>query len=182
MIGDSTVQFQSICYPCVTVACLTKFSFCHLGSRGATSAKFRQFGPNGSQNYLIWVVVTNNPFVSYYHGTTFWKILSISFVLTQFLTCLPPECSGLFPKHLIHSLIILLHRNLWIGCYASIEQVLGPPFDKMSHTVTARQVCQTQSPTTKIESINEACQSEFELFWQMSCQVTLLPVLTQTHP
>ena len=80
----------------------------------------------------------------YYHGTTFWQILSISFVLTQFLTFLPPECSGLFPKHLIYSLIILLHRNLWMGCYASIEQVLGPPFDKMSHTVTVQQACQIQ--------------------------------------
>ena len=91
----------------------------------------------------------------YYHGTTFWQILSISFVLTQFLTFLPLEYSGLFPKHLIHSLIILLHRNLWMGCYVSIEQVLGP-FDKMSHTVTARQVCQIQSPIT---SINEARRS-----------------------
>jgi hypothetical protein len=106
----------------------------------------------------------------------------MSFVLTQFLTCLPPKCLGLFPKHLIRSLIILLPRNLWIGCYASIEQVLGPPFDKTSHTVTARQVRQTQSPTTKIESINEARRSEFELLWQMSRQVTLLPVLTQTQP
>ena len=88
----------------------------------------------------------------YYHGTTFWQILSISFFLTQFLTFLPPEYSGLFLKHLIHSLIILLHQNLWMGCYVSIKQVLGPPFDKMSHTVTAWQVCQIQSPTT---SINE---------------------------
>ena len=57
---------------------------------------------------------------------------------------LPLECSGLFPKHLIHSLIILLHQNMWMGCYASIEQVLGPPFDKMSHTVTVQQACQIQ--------------------------------------
>jgi hypothetical protein len=57
---------------------------------------------------------------------------------------LPLECSGLFPKHLIHSLIILLHQNIWMGCYASIKQVLGPPFDKMSHTVTVQQACQIQ--------------------------------------
>jgi hypothetical protein len=69
-----------------------------------------------------------------------------------------------------------------MGCYASVEQVLGPPFDKMSHSVTARQACQIQSPTTEIESINEARRSEFELFWQLSRRVTLLPVLTQTHP
>jgi hypothetical protein len=68
-----------------------------------------------------------------------------------------------------------------MGCYASIEQVLGPPFDKMSHNVTARQACQIQSPTTEIESINETRRSEFELDWQMSRQVTLLLVLTQTH-
>jgi len=43
-----------------------------------------------------------------------------------------------------------------MGCYASIEQVLGPPFDKMSHTVAVQQVCQIQSPTIEIESINEA--------------------------
>src|ERR1700728_2803278 len=41
--------------------------------------------------------------------------------------------------------------------------------------------CQIQSPTTEIESINETRQSEFELDWQMSRRVTLLPVLTQTH-
>jgi hypothetical protein len=49
----------------------------------------------------------------------------------------------------------------------------------MSHTVTPWQVCQIQSPTTKIGSINKAHQSEFELFWQM---LTPLLVLTQTHP
>src|ERR1700729_3434791 len=97
--------------------------------------------------------------------------MSISFVLTQFLTFLPPECSGLFPKHLIYSLIILLHRNLWMGCYASIEQVLGPPFDKMSHTVTERQVCQIQSPTTEPVKRVLTRRSEFELDWQMSRQV-----------
>ena len=69
-----------------------------------------------------------------------------------------------------------------MGCYASVEQVLGPPFDKMSHSVTARQAYQIQSPTTEIESINEARRSEFELFWPLSRRVTLLPVLTQTHP
>jgi len=94
---------------------------------------------------------------------------------------LPLECSGLFPKHLIHSLIILLHQNMWMGCYASIEQVLGPPFDKMSHTVTARQVCQIQSPTTESTKRVLTRRSEFELDWQMSRRVTL-PVLTQTHP
>jgi hypothetical protein len=112
---------------------------------------------------------------------TSWQILSISFVLTQFSTFLPPECLGLFPKHLIHSLIILLHWNLWIGCYASIEQALGPPFDKMSHTVTAWQVCQIQNLTTEIISINEAHRSEFEFLWQMSHQVTLLPQCWLKH-
>ena len=43
-----------------------------------------------------------------------------------------------------------------MDCYASVEQVLGPPFDKMSHSVTTRQVCQIQSPTTEMESINKA--------------------------
>ena len=32
-----------------------------------------------------------------------------------------------------------------------------------------------------IESINEVHWLEFELFWQMSCRVTLLLALTQTH-
>src|SRR5882762_9381700 len=73
-----------------------------------------------------------------------------SFVLTQFLTFLPPEYSGLFPKHLIHSLIILLHRNLWMGCYVSIEQVLGPPFDKMSHCHSAASL-----PNSKSNNINQ---------------------------
>jgi hypothetical protein len=70
---------------------------------------------------------------------------------------------------------------MWMGCYASIKQVLGPPFDKMSHTVTVQQACQIQSLTTEIESINEMCWLEFELNWQMSCQGMLLLELTQTH-
>ena len=111
-----------------------------------------------------------------------WNHLLIN---SEYFICsdsvLPLECSGLFPKHLIHSLIILLHQNMWMGCYASIEQVLGPPFDKMSHTVTARQVCQIQSPTTEATKRVLTRRSEFELDWQMSRRVTLLPVLTQTH-
>ena len=98
---------------------------------------------------------------------------------------MPPECSGLLPKHLIHSLTILLHRNLRMGCCAGVEQVLGPPFDKMSHSVTARLVCRIQSPTTEIESINDTRlmrRSEFEPVWQMSRRVTLVLVLAQTHP
>jgi hypothetical protein len=58
--------------------------------------------------------------------------------------------SGMFPKHLIHRLVILLHRNLWMGYCANIEQVLGPPFDKMSWPVTARQACQIWSPMTRL--------------------------------
>ena len=114
--------------------------------------------------------------VQYYHRTTFWQILSISFVLTRFSTFLPPECLGLLPKHLIHSFTILLHRNLWMSCYASVELVLGPPFDKMSRSVTARQVRQIRSPTTKIEPINDARfdASQFEPVCQMSCRVMLL--------
>ena len=46
-----------------------------------------------------------------------------------------------------------------MGCYASVKQVLGPPFDKMSHTVTARQVCHIQSPTTEIESTKRVGRS-----------------------
>ena len=46
-----------------------------------------------------------------------------------------------------------------MGCCASIEQVLGPPFDKMSRSVTARLVCRIQSPTTEI---NDARRSVFE--------------------
>ena len=89
-----------------------------------------------------------------------------------------PTLQGEPPWHIL----ILLHRNLWMGCYASIEQVLGPPFDKMSHTVTARQVCQIQSPTTESTKRVLTRRSEFELDWQMSRRVMLLPVLTQTHP
>jgi hypothetical protein len=74
--------------------------------------------------------------------------MSSSYFLAQFSTILPLECSELFPKHLIHRLIILLQRILWMGYYANIEQVLGPPFDKMSQPVTAWQACQIQSPMT----------------------------------
>ena len=94
-----------------------------------------------------------------YYWTTFWQIWSISFILTQFSTFLPPECSGLFPKHVIHSWIILFHWNLCMGCYASVEQVLGPPFDKMSHLVTARQVFRIQSPTTRQRQARNACEA-----------------------
>ena len=68
------------------------------------------------------------------YGSTFWLVLSTSFVLTQFSTFLPPERLELFPKYLIHSPIILLHQNLWMGCYASVEQI----FNKMSRFVTER--------------------------------------------
>jgi len=68
-----------------------------------------------------------------------------------------------------------------MGCYASVEQVLGPPFDKMSRSVTAWQACQIQSPMTQINEARLMRLSEFELFWQMSRRVTLLPALTQTH-
>ena len=89
-------------------------------------------------------------FLWYYHWTTFWQNPSFAFFLAQFSTILPLECLELFPKHLIHRLIILLHRNLWVGYCANIEQVLGPPFDKMSRPVTARQACQIQSPMTHL--------------------------------
>jgi hypothetical protein len=110
--------------------------------------------------------------LSYYRGTTFWQILSISFVLTQFLTFLSPEYSGLFPKHLIHSLIILLHQNLWMDCYVSVKQVLGPPFDKMSHSVTAWQVCQIPQVQQQ-NGINEAHIDALVRVW--TCLANVMP-------
>ena len=41
--------------------------------------------------------------IRYYYWTTFWQNLSNSFLLTQSSKMLPPECSKLFLKHLIHS-------------------------------------------------------------------------------
>ena len=46
-----------------------------------------------------------------------------------------------------------------MGCYASVEQVLGPPFDKMSHLVTARQVFRIQSPTTRQRQARNAYEA-----------------------
>jgi hypothetical protein len=117
---------------------------------------------------------TNKFHLWYYHGTTFWQILSISFVLPQFSTFLPPECLGLFPKHLIHSLIILLHQNLWMDSYISVKQVLGPPFDKMSHSVTVWHVCKIPSLTTEMESINEVCVDAWVGVWTCLANVTLI--------
>jgi hypothetical protein len=120
----------------------------------------------------------------YYHGTTFWQIMSISFVLTQFSTFLPPECLGLFPKYLIHSFIILLHWNLWMDCYVSVKQVLGPPFDKChtpsQHSKSAKFQVQQQKWNQSMKRVLMR-RSEFELVWQMSRWVTLLSVLIQTH-
>ena len=92
--------------------------------------------------------------MSMHHGTTFWQIVSISFVLTQFLTFLPLECLGLFPKHLINSLIFFIYWNLWMSCCANIEWVLRPHFDKISHSVTVWVIFQIQSPMAEIKSIN----------------------------
>ena len=72
-------------------------------------------------------------------GLPFDKIRVFPFSWLGFQPFLPLECSELFPKHLIHRLIILLHRNLWMGYCANVKQVLGPPFDKMSQPVTAWQ-------------------------------------------
>jgi len=46
ILTHSTVQFQSICHPYVTVTCLTKFLFHHFGWRAVTMEKFHQIGPS----------------------------------------------------------------------------------------------------------------------------------------
>ena len=85
-------------------------------------------------------------------------VLSLDYLLTKSEYFLFPdlafdhslECLELFPKHIIHWLIIIFHWNLWIGYCASVKQVLGPPFDKMSQPVTAQQACQIQSLMTQL--------------------------------
>jgi hypothetical protein len=134
-------SFQDPFHPSMTVSNLKVVEAASLswvsGSDGVRVRSCAQTRSSRSFGLKFSPLVRENP--RYYHWTTFWQILSISYILTQFLTFLSPECSGLFPKHIIHSCIILLHWNLWMGCYASIEQVLGLPFDKMSHSVTAWQ-------------------------------------------
>jgi hypothetical protein len=103
-----------------------------------------------------WSTIMESPF------DKFWVFF---FVLTHFSTFLPPECSGLFPKHLIHSLIFYFTKICgWAVMLAS--NIFWATFRQ---NVT---LCHSAASQPNL----------VEFVWQMSCCVILLPVLTQTHP
>jgi len=56
-----------------------------------------------------------------------------------------------------------------MGYCASVKQVLGPPFDKMSHTVTARQVCQIPSLLETDSLLRYQLRSPVEYRLMQSC-------------
>ena len=110
---------------------------------------------------------------AYYHWTTFWLIFGYSICSDLVFDLLAFGMFEIVAKHLIYSLTNLLHRNLWMGCYASVEQVWGPPFDKMSHSIQCSKSAKFKVQRQKLNQFNDACFDVLVRVW--TCPSNVIP-------